>query len=176
MVAGRREALQDLSNHLLLQVRVAADAQAVRQRQHEALLHLHDSCCFGRHAPDLRFCLAYGLLSIDSSTVAPQQGQAWSLTSASDDSAWMACTRPKMTSWGMSTEAVTAPSQARSMQEAASRASFGSWEHRAARFRDDSSSPCAAASHSGCVELKGWKRSSGEKEIIVLSILPFESS
>lgn len=49
-----------------------------------------------------------------------------------------------MTSLGMSTEAVTAPSQACSMQDADSLASLCSWEHLAAKFSDDSSSPCRA--------------------------------
>ena len=47
-----------------------------------------------------------------------------------------------MTSLGMSTEAVTAPSHACSIQEADSLASFASWEHRAARFSEANSSPC----------------------------------
>ena len=59
MVAGRCEVLQDLSNHLLLQVCIAANAQAVRQRQHKALLHLHGSPYVRRDAPDLRIFLAY---------------------------------------------------------------------------------------------------------------------
>ena len=58
-----------------------------------------------------------------------------------------------MTSLGMSTEAVTAPSQACSMQDADSLASLGSWEHLAAKFKDDSSSPCraTATSESTCL-------------------------
>ena len=63
-------------------------------------------------------------------------------TSASEDWACTACSSPEMTFLGMSTEAVTAPSQACSIQEADSLASLGWWEHRAARFSEASSSPC----------------------------------
>lgn len=46
VVAGGREVSEDFVDDALLQVRVTADAQAVRQRQHKPLLHLQHTTCF----------------------------------------------------------------------------------------------------------------------------------
>jgi len=52
VLAGRCEVFQDLIDDLLLQVRIAADAHAVRQGQHKTLLHLQ--CTSAAQLPALR--------------------------------------------------------------------------------------------------------------------------